>query len=129
MAKSFINGSWQVKPTRGATKADDILSFISSFDPTSTSQISLGVLPKGARPLGVDGFGGSTGGSSPTVDVGTVADQDGFATELVSDAVAFNDSGVLTGVLLTTDTEVFGMVGASASTGGTTTVLIKYVMA
>lgn len=129
MAKSFINGSWQVRPTRGATAADDILSFVSSFDPTSTGQVSLGVLPNGARPLGIDSFGGATGGTNPTVDIGTSVDPDGFANELDADDVAFNDSGALTGVLLTTDTEVFGIVGAAAATGGTTTVLIKYVMA
>lgn len=129
MAQSKLNGFWAMQPTKGSTLSQVVLSFVSSFDPTSTGQVSLGTLPKGGRPLGIDSFGGATGGTNPTVDIGTAVDPDGFANELDADDVAFNDFGALTGIALTTDTEVFGIVGAAAATGGTTTVLIKYTMA
>lgn len=128
MAKSKLKGYWAELPTLGSTESVGILSFVSSFDPTSTSQVLLGTLPNGARPLGVDSLGGATGGTNPTVDIGTTGDPDGFANELDADGIAFNDTGALTGVALTTDTAVYGQVGASAATGGTTTVVIKYVM-
>ncbi len=130
MAQSKIKGFWAMQPTLGSTTSNVVLSFISSFDPTSTGQISLGTLPKGGRPIGVICLGGATGGTNPTVDIGSSGDDDGFANELDADA-AYTEggNGALTGVVLTTDTEVFGKVGASAATGGTTTVIIQYIMA
>lgn len=130
MSQTSYNGFLTQKPTLGSTRSVSVLSFVSSFDPTSTGQISLGTLPNGGRPLGVVCLGGATGGTNPTVDIGTSVDQDGFAAELDADA-AYTEggNGALTGVVLATDTEVFGMVGASAATGGTTTVVIQYIMA
>lgn len=130
MAQSLLRGFWRVKPTLGASVSDIVYHFKASFDPTSSSQISLGFLPNGATPLSVTSLAGATGGTNPTVDIGTSGDDDGFADELDADTLAENaGTGALTGVLLTTDTEVFGKVGASAATGGTTTVLIRYTMA
>ena len=130
MASSKIKGFWKQQPTKAATDAVSVLSFVGSFDPTSASQISLGFLPNGARPIGVICLGGATGGTNPTVDIGSGSNDDGFANELDADA-AYTEggSGALTGVVLTVDTEVFGKVGASAATGGTTTVIIQYIMA
>lgn len=100
-----------------------------SFDATSATQIELFTLPKGAIPLQVTSLGGATGGTNPTVDIGTAVDGDGFATELDSDDVVFGDSGALTGIELAVDTIVFGEVGASAATGGTVKILMNYIMA
>lgn len=103
-----------------------------SFDPTSGTQILLGTLPIGARVLDVRSWGGATGGTNPTVDVGTIADQDGFAAELDADGnssgYAAGTLGVLSGTSLTVPTPVYGMVGASAATGGTTTVCIHFIV-
>jgi len=59
-----------------------------SFDPTSATQIELFTLPKGAIPIMVASYGGATGGSNPTVDIGTTGDDDGMANELDADGAA-----------------------------------------
>lgn len=129
MAQSLLRGFWRVKPTNGATVSSPVYEFKASFDPTSATQVLLGTYPKGSIPLSITSLGGATGGTNPTVDIGTVADNDGFANELDADGFAENaGTGALTGVALTTDTAVYGKVGASAATGGTTTVLIRYTM-
>lgn len=128
MAKSSLDGYWRSRGTKGASYATNVLTMQASFDPTSTSQIELFTLPNGAIPMGADSFGGATGGSNPTVILGTVADDNGFSAALDADGVAFNDSGALTGVALTVDTIVYGKVGASAATGGTSTVVLNYRM-
>lgn len=128
MAKSSLRGYWRSKVTSGSTFCTPILSVQGSFDPTSASQVKLFDLPNGAIPLGVDSLGGATGGTNPTVIVGTTVDDNGFADELDADGIAFNGIGALTGISLTTDTAVYGKVGASAATGGTTTVIMKYRM-
>jgi hypothetical protein len=99
-----------------------------SFDPTSSSQVSLGTLPRGAVPIMVASYGGATGGTNPTVDIGTTGDDDGYANELDADGVAITNGGALMNTQITADTEVFGKVGASAATGGATSVAIFYVM-
>lgn len=105
-----------------------VLVMKASFDPTSSSQILLGTLPAGAIPLGVQSLGGGTGGSSPTVDIGTAASNAGIANEVDADTLTLTyTTGALTGVALTVDTPIYGKVGASAATGGTTTVLINYI--
>lgn len=119
---------WRHRP-KGASIAVAEYALRVSFDPTAASADTGAVLPKGAIPLGVDSLGGGTGGASPTVDVGTSVDPDGFADELAADAVQLGDTGALTGVELTADTPVYAGVGASAATGGTTTVVIHYIMA
>lgn len=104
-----------------------------TFDPTSVTQVSLGVLPQDAIVADVVSYGGATGGASPTVDIGTSGDPDGLANELRSDvvrsAMAENVMGALVDgdeISATTDTEIFGQVGASAPTGGTVTVAVYY---
>ena len=128
MARSTVRGFWRIRPTKDATNSVLPAAFQASFDPTSASQILLGTLPAGAIPLQIYSLGGATGGTNPTVDIGTIADPDGFANELDADGVVFNGQGALTGVPLTVDTPVYGNVGASAATGGTTTVIINYTM-
>lgn len=100
-----------------------------SFDPTSASQVELFTLPAGAIPMRVISYGGATGGSSPTVDIGTSGDDDGIANELDADGAAQDVAGDLMNAQLTADTAIYGKVGASAATGGTTAVAVEYIMA
>lgn len=107
----------------GATSAGAIFSLPLSFDPTSATQVLCGYLPVGATPLLVIGFGGATGGTNPTVDIGSAGDDDGYANELDADAAgtstAAGVSGALMNTRITAVTAVYGKVGASAATGGT----------
>ena len=59
-----------------ATPAVAIHALKIAFDPTAASADSGKTLPKGAIPLGVHSLGGATGGTNPTVDVGTSGDAD-----------------------------------------------------
>ena len=114
----------------GATSAGALFALRASFDPTSASQVSLGVLPAGAIVQDVLSYGGATGGTNPTVDIGTSGDDDGLANELDADGQAAAVAGAVGGALINTalasETEVFGKVGASAATGGTTVVAVIY---
>lgn len=100
-----------------------------SFDPTSASQVELFTLPKGAIPIMVASYGGATGGSNPTVDIGTTGDDDGYANELDADTAEIVNGGALLNTQITADTTIYGKVGASAATGGTTSVAVFYIMA
>ena len=116
------------------SRGEVVLTQRASFDPTSASQVDLFTLPIGARVLDVVSLGGATGGASPTVDVGiSGGDDDAFANELdadgVSSALAAGTTGASYGAILTADTVVAGKVGASAATGGTTTIEVKYALA
>lgn len=117
----------------GATSAGGVFALRFSFDPTSATQISLGVLPAGAVPINVLGYGGATGGTNPTVDIGTSGDPDGIANELDCDAtgtmaVSAATNGVLLNTQFSAETEVFGKVGASAATGGTFSGILLYIV-
>lgn len=104
-----------------------VLVMKASFDPTSVPQIELFTLPKGAIPLYCYSLGGATGGTNPTVNVGTAGAATAFANGVRGDIFA-QGTGTATGVELTANTVVYGKVGSSAATGGTTTVLLEYVM-
>lgn len=106
-----------------------------SFDPTSSSQIALATLPPNARVIDVVGYGGATGGTNPTVDIGTAGDDDGIANELDCDAASTRASsaaakGALMNTVLSTTarTIIYGKVGASAATGGTFAGAIEYII-
>lgn len=116
-----------------ATKVSALHVLRGSFDPTSATQISLGYLPAGSIVTDVIAMGGATGGTNPTVDVGTAADPDGFANELDADAVGTSATsaaklGAQINTQLTALTQVFGNVGASAATGGTTIVHVQFIV-
>ena len=101
-----------------------------SFDPTAATASTGKTLPKGAIPIYVQSYGGATGGTNPTVDLGTAGASNGFGNEVDADDVsALIVGGSLNGVELTVDTLIFAGVGASAATGGTTTATVYYVMA
>lgn len=128
MANNTFTGVVRSGPKGASVYAGSmVMAARASFDPTSTVQVELFTLPAGAVPLGVTGDGGATGGASPTVIVGTVADDDGFAAAMDADGVSVGNSGALTGAALAADTTVYGKVGASAATGGTVTITMEYM--
>ena len=115
-----------------------------SFDPTATSATNVRIgtsatsgetltLPAGAIPIQLAILGGATGGTNPTVDIGTSADPDGLFNEVDADnsgnaIVGANGALVVAGGLAA-DATVPGMKGSSAATGGTFTGILTYVMA
>ena len=113
-----------------------------SFDPTATgataakigTSSSTGqnfVLPAGAVPVSLLSLGGTTGGTNPTVDIGSSADPDGFFNEVDADTkgtLKGADGALVDGDGISADTTVTGNVGASAGTGGTFTGIFTYVM-
>ena len=120
-------------PTGRVTNAGGTFYMAYSFDPTSASQVLLGYLPSGAIVVDVLGKGGATGGTDPTVDIGTAADDDGFANELdcdagTSSALVAGTTGALHGTAVSGVTAVYAKVGASAATGGTHTGFIVYTV-
>jgi len=82
-------------------------------------------LPSGFIVTEVLATGAATGGTNPTFDLGTATNDDAFIAEgdanggVVSIAAGGATGGIALGVKLTTDTVVYGGVGASAPTGGT----------
>ena len=102
-----------------------------SFDPTQASASTGKALPKGAIPIWVQSYGGGTGGTNPTVDIGTAGASAGLANDIDADiagASGLTVNGTLLGTELTVDTLIFAGVGASAATGGTTNVVVYYMM-
>ena len=100
------------------------LNAVISFDPTKATHGTGFVLPKGAVLTGIESLGGSTGGASPTVDVGIDGTPAYFADELEADA--YTVGTLLKPGPLAEDTEVFVGVGTSAATGGETIISIQY---
>lgn len=118
-------------PAKSATPAVYPALIQFTFDPTQASAATGKILPVGAIPLYAVAINpGATGGVSPTVDIGTLADSDGFANELPADTGKgqLSTDGVLLGVPLTANTEIYAGVGASAATGGTVLAAIWYAM-
>lgn len=97
-----------------------------SFDPTQASLGTGFILPAGSVITGITSLGGASGGTAPTVDVGTQAAPDLFGPELDADTPGVGSVGAGAFVKLTADTEVYAGVGASAATGGMTTIAIQY---
>ena len=114
-----------------------------SFDPTESSATNVRVgtsatsgqtlvLPAGAIPISIMTIGGATGGTNPTVDIGTSADDDGFFNEVDADTAGTlkgADGALAVAGGLAADATVTGKVGSSAATGGTFTGILTYVMA
>ena len=112
-------------------------------DPTATSatNVKIGtssssgedlVLPAGAIVISVMTIGGSTGGTNPTIDIGTSADTDGLFNEVDADTkgtVKGADGALAVAGGLAADATVTAMKGASAATGGTYVGILTYVMA
>ena len=126
----------------GVTPSNVILSAIVSFNPVGASAVAVRVgtsatsgeifkLPKGAVPTQFISLGGATGGTNPTVDIGTAADPDGFFNELDADlkgAVKGADGALAIGTGVPANVEVTANQGSSAATGGTVTGTFHYTM-
>ena len=126
----------------GVTPSNVILSAIISFNPVGASAVAVRVgtsatsgeifkLPKGAVPTQFISLGGATGGTNPTVDIGTAADPDGFFNELDADlkgAVKGADGALAIGTGVPANVQVTANQGASAATGGTVTGTFHYTM-
>lgn len=102
-----------------------------TFDPTAASTATGKVLPRGSIVTGVQNIdGGATGGTLPTIDIGTQSSPGGFVQELDADGkTEALHIGTSAGVELLVDTEIFAGVGASAATGGTVLAAVWYIMA
>ena len=125
-----------------ATPSVVTLSEVISFDPTaaaatnvrigsSSSSGELFVLPEGAVPVSFMTIGGATGGTNPTVDIGSSADDDGFFNEADADtkgALKGADGALVVAGGISAATTVTGKVGASAATGGTITGVFTYTV-
>ena len=114
-----------------------------SFDPTASSATNVRIgtsatagetltLPAGAIPISFMTIGGSAGGSSPTVDIGSSGDPDGLFNEVDADTkgtLKGADGALAVAGGLAADATVTGMKGSSAATSGTFTGILTYVMA
>jgi hypothetical protein len=126
----------------GVTPSNVILSAIVSFNPVGASAVAVRVgtsatsgeifkLPKGAVPTQFISLGGATGGTNPTVDIGTAADPDGFFNELDADlkgAVKGADGALAIGTGVPANVQVTANQGDNAATGGTVTGTFHYTM-
>jgi len=126
----------------GVTPAGVLQSVVISFNPTSASATAarvgtsatvgnIFVLPAGAVPVSFVSLGGATGGTNPTVDIGTAADDDGFFNEADADTkgtITGANGALVTGTGIAAAVTVTGKVGASAATGGTTTGIFNFVV-
>lgn len=133
MSRTTVRGYTRIYGgnNKNATPSVGLQCIQFTLDPTAASADTGKVLPKGCIPQGVQNFnGGATGGTDPTVDVGTSGDTDGFANELDADGITDITStlGALIGIPLTTDTAIHAGVGASAATGGSVLVGVYYIM-
>ena len=125
-----------------ATPSVVTLSEVISFDPTASSatNVRIGsssssgetfVLPEGAVPVSFMTIGGATGGTNPTVDIGSSADDDGFFNEVDADtkgSLKGADGALVVAGGISAATTVTGKVGASAATGGTVTGVFTYTV-
>ena len=125
-----------------ATPSVVTLSEVISFDPTAASatNVRIGtssssgqtfVLPAGAVPVSFMTIGGATGGTNPTVDIGSSADDDGFFNEVDADtkgSLKGADGALVVAGGIAAATTVTGKVGASAATGGTITGVFTYTV-
>ena len=99
---------------------------------TSSSTGNTLTIPAGAIIMSVQTIQAATGGTNPTIDIGTSADNDGIFNELPVDV-----AGEITGANgalcvaggLAANATVQAKVGDSAATGGTFVGLMTYAMA
>ena len=88
------------------------------------------VLPKGSRLTGIQSLGGATGGASPTVDIGTMADGAAVHNEQDADTpgTMIVPNGALFNVVNAAPVQLAGRAGASAAAGGTHRSLLYYTL-
>lgn len=140
--QSIIRSYGGSDKSNGVTPVPVLQSVIISFDPTASSAtaVRIGtsatvgntlVLPIGAVPVSFVSLGGATGGTSPTVDIGTSATTDGFFNEADADTkgvITGANGSLVVGTGLAAQVTVTGKVGASAATGGTTTGIFNFTV-
>jgi hypothetical protein len=126
----------------GVTPSPLTMAVVISFDPTSASATAVRIgtssstgrfftLPAGAVPLYLLSLGGATGGTNPTVDIGSSGTPDGFFNEADADTKGTlngANGSLVVGTGIAAQTQVFGRVGASAASGGTFTGVFVYTM-
>ena len=137
-----------MRSTGGAAKESGVtpgpltMAVVISFDPTAASATAVRIgtsattgsffsLPAGAVPLYLLTLGGATGGTNPTVDIGSLATADGFFNEADADTKGTlngANGSLVTGTGLAAQTQVYGKVGASAASGGTFTGVFIYTV-
>lgn len=116
------------------TEAGAVFYMPYSFDPTSSTAIQLGTIPPNAKVVDVVSFGGATGGTNPTINIGTTTTANELASGLRGDvtrsAMATNTiaSGANTVVSAVTSAPIYGKVGGSAATGGTAVGYVAYIV-
>lgn len=146
MARNTFQGL--VRSLGGAMREDGVTpvpvtqSVMISFNPTlaSATPVRIGTsatagntltLPAGTVPISILSIGGATGGTNPTVDIGTAASPDGFFNEVDADTKGVlqgNNGTIAVGTGIAAPVVVTGRVGASAATGGTFTGILTYVV-
>jgi len=132
----YIRQCGSGKSLNGATPAPVVSALtVTGVDATQASAAAGVTLPKGARVLDVLTNGKGTGGTSPTIDIGTATNDDAFVAEGDADgglksslAAGVAGSEVLNATALAADTPVYAGKGASAATGGTFDFTILFVM-
>lgn len=149
MSRSTFKGKIRSYGGRGVgdvTPGVAVLSVVVSCDPTQTdataaaAKMRIGtsategeffVLPKGAIPHTCTTINSSTGGTNPTVDIGSSADSDGFFDEVDCDtkgAVDGAGGALVVPAGISADTTVTAIAGSSAATGGTSSFVITYTI-
>ena len=146
MARNTFQGL--VRSLGGAAREDGVTpvpvtqSVVISFSPTAATATPVRIgtsatvgntltLPAGAVPISILTIGGATGGTNPTVDIGTAAAPDGFFNEVDADTkgvMVGGNGSLVVGGGITAPVVVTGRVGASAATGGTFTGVLTYTV-
>ena len=146
MARSTFQGI--VRTNGGAGKGNSTpgvvsISVVVAFNPVGAgaANVKVGtshttgenfILPDNAVPISFLSLGGATGGTNPTVDIGTSADPDGFFNEVDADtkgSLANAAGALVVGAGIDGPVQVTANQGSSAATGGTTVGVFTYTIA
>ena len=145
MARSTFQGI--VRTNGGARKGESTpgvvaISEVVAFNPVgAAANVKVGtshttgenfILPDNAVPVSFMTIGGATGGTNPTVNIGTAADPDGFFVNADADtkgSLANATGALVVGAGISGPVQVTANQGSSAATGGTTVGVFTYTIA
>ena len=145
MARSTFQGI--VRTNGGARKGESTpgvvaISEVVAFNPVgAAANVKVGtshttgenfILPDNAVPISFLTIGGATGGTNPTVDIGTAADPDGFFNEVDADtkgSLVGAAGALVVGAGISGPVQVTANQGSSAAPGGTTVGVFTYTIA
>ena len=145
MARSTFQGI--VRTNGGAGKGNSTpgvvsISAVVAFNPVgAAANVKVGtshttgenfILPDNAVPVSFMTIGGATGGTNPTVDIGTAADPDGFFNEADADtkgSIKGADGALVAGAGISGPVQVTANQSSSAATGGTCVGVFTYTIA